>query len=398
MKNLHLIVFAYADRGHTKEYVTNFCTHLQDKFNITIYIASTKPVEEPKNVECVYIDTDITKLKAEKFLKYGKLSNLAKNIAKQGLIVKYCRKVLSLKKIHKNDVVYIMDYTAPSLYVLFKGLSKIKPKVFLWIHSARFKSTDIIYSIYKKAVQAVFNVYGSKTLAGIVVNGDYIKEKLPEHLSFDPKKIHIIQYPSEIGYSKIDKKLARERLDLALSEDIVLFFGGLRTDKNIEEVVKSTSNAKNKPLLIVAGSESTVSKQQLLEWLKKHNHQNYFLDISYVSEEKMALYYSASDVLLLTYGAESASQSGPLSLAREFLLPAIVTDTGEIGYYIKSNAIGLVSSPSLENDFAKKIESFFDKSLSEKFRPALNKAKEKFSWDNAAKKYETIFGNSNSLN
>ena len=102
----------------------------------------------------------------------------------------------------------------------------------------------------------------------------------------------------------------------------------------------------------------------------------------------MALYYSCSDVLLLTYGSESASQSGPLSLAREFLLPAIVTDTGEIGYYIKQNNIGLTAALEIKDDFKTKLDYFFDeKNLQEHLLENLKRAKEVYSWDAAALKY-----------
>ncbi|MET1260755.1 glycosyltransferase family 4 protein [Flagellimonas sp. DF-77] len=391
LRNLHLVVFAYGDRGHTKEYVSNFCSRLHHKYNITLYIGSTSKVEEPEHVNCVYINVDIAKVKAERFLKFGRLSNLFKNLKKQGLIIRYCREVLAKKNIQKDDVVYIMDYTAPSLFVLFRGLSRIRPKVYLWVHSARFKSKDLVYSLYKKMVQFILNRLGSKVLSGIVVNGDYIKAQLPGFLDFDADDIHVIQYPSEIEFSKIDKSEARKQLGLPKNEDIVLFFGGLRTDKNIEEVVRSTAMAKNKPLLIVAGSESTVSKQVLESWLAKHGHENYFLDISYVSEEKMALYYSASDVMLLTYNSESASQSGPLSLAREFLLPAIVTDAGEIGYYITKNNIGLVASPDEQDDYTEKVETFFNSDHKARFEKALQETKQRFSWENAAAKYHSLF-------
>jgi glycosyltransferase involved in cell wall biosynthesis len=387
MLKLHLIALSYADRGHTKEYVTNFCNRLHEKFDIVLYVASEISTEVPVGITVKYIDVDITKLKAENFLKYGRFANIFKNLKKKTLHISYCKQVVK-QDIKKEDIVYIMDHTALSLLPLFKGLKKTNTKVFLWIHSARFDSKDIIYHIYKLAVKSIFNYYVSKSLTGIIVNGEIIKERLPQHLNFPKEKIHVIQYPSEIQYKTLEKKKARETLHIPSDENVVLFFGGLRTDKNIEEVVRTTAQSKTKPLLIIAGSESTVSRQTIEKWLKKYNHQNYFLDISYVTEENMALYYSCSDVLLLTYGSESASQSGPLSLAREFLLPAIVTDTGEIGYYIKQNNIGLTAALEIKDDFKTKLDYFFDeKNLQEHLLENLKRAKEVYSWDAAALKY-----------
>ncbi len=393
MPKLHLIALSYADRGHTKEYVTNFCNKLREKFDIVLYVASVTPVDVPVGISVEYIDVDITKLKAENFLKYGKFSNLFKNFKKQNLHISYCKQIIK-QKIKSEDTVYIMDHTALSLIPIFKGLKKVKPKIFLWIHSARFDSKDFIYHIYKTGMKFIFNNYVSKSLTGVVVNGDIIKERLPQHLNFPKEKIHTIQYPSEIEYKMVGKEVARKSLRIPPNENVVLFFGGLRTDKNIEEVIRATAKSKIKPLLLIAGSESTVSQNTINEWLKKHHHENYFLDISYVTEENMALYYSASDVLLLTYMSESASQSGPLSLAREFLLPAIVTDTGEIGYYIKHNEIGLVASPTVKDDFITQLNHFFEHpDLRESLSRNLEKAKKAYSWDVAAQKYIEMFFN-----
>lgn len=391
MRRLHLIAFAYADRGHTKEYVGNFCKRLKNDFDIILHIASKEIIDIPPGIKTNYIGVDIAGVKAENFLKYGRFSNFFKNLSKQRLIVKYSREIVKNAKITERDCVYVMDYTAFSLYFLFKGLRKINPKSYLWIHSARFESKDFVYALYKKMVKFIFNTYVAKTISGIVVNGDYIKTRLSNYLDFEQNKIVVIQYPSEISFKRINKYEAREILGLDKHEEIVLFFGGLRHDKNIEELIISTAEAQNKPLLIIAGSESTVSKEQVVNWLKKHNHTNYFLDISYVTEEKMALYYSCSDVLLLTYNSESASQSGPLSLAREFVLPAIVTDAGEIGYYVKINGIGLVASPSVKDDFKNKVEEFFKIVQESNFDQNLKIAKAKYSWDNAAKTYTQIF-------
>ena len=395
MKKIHLITYGYIGKGHGKEYVRNFCKHLMRDFEIVLYVASNKQVQTPDNIKTVYIPFNWEDLSPQKFKKYGKFSTIFIQLKKQILTANYCKAVLKENHIQKDDVVFMMDYTALSLISFFKGVKKIEANTFLWMHSARFDSKDVFYKIYKLFVKLAFKRYVSKNLSGMIVNGDFIKTKINEILKFNLEKIHVIQYPSEIEYKKIPKHVAREKLEINLEEKIVLFFGGLRKDKNIEEVIRSTALAKCKPLLLIAGSENLIKSSDIESWLKKYNHQNYKLDIDYISEENMALYYSASDVLLLTYMSESASQSGPLSLAREFELPAIVTDTGEIGYYVKKNAVGLVASPFLANDFIEKIDSFFDdKESINSFLRNVNICKSKYSWDSAASKYNQLFGQS----
>lgn len=392
MKKIHLITYGYIGRGHGKEYVRNFCSHLGDNFDITLYVASNNEIDTPKNIKTIYIPFDWESLNIDNYKKYGRFNNVVKQLKKQSLTSNYCKDILKDGHIKNEDTVFIMDYTALSLVSFFKGIIKIKPKTFLWMHSARFDSKDIFYKVYKSLVKYAFKKYVTKYLTGIIVNGDFIKTKINEVLKYDNTKIHTIQYPSEIEYKKVPQHIAREKLGIDLNEKVVLFFGGLRKDKNIEEVIRSTALAKSKPLLLMAGSENTVKRTDIENWLKKYNHQNYKLDIDYISEENMALYYSASDTLLLTYMSESASQSGPLSLAREFELPAIVTDTGEIGYYVKNNDIGLVASPHKPDDFIEKIDVFFSNTATAKsFVQNVNVCKGKYSWNAASLKYKALF-------
>ncbi|WBU90697.1 glycosyltransferase family 4 protein [Cellulophaga omnivescoria] len=394
MRKLHLISAMYSTKGHGFEYVRNFCDNLKSEFNIILHLASDTEIDTPPNIKVNYTGVNYVKTDAKNFVKYGKFAPYFRAIMKQYVSYCYYKKIVKSGIIQKNDLVYIMDYDVIPLLTLIKKLNKKGViKTFLWIHSAKFQSKDIIYSLYKSVFKYIFNNKILNNIQGIVVNGKYIKSEISKFLKIQDHKIHIIQYPSSIPFKKVSKPLARKELGLKQNDNVILFFGMLRKDKNIEFTIENVSKSNKEPKLIIAGSEASVTKEDIDKWITKHNMKNYMLDIDYISEEKMALYYSCSDLLILTYELESGSQSGPLSLAREFELPALVTNTGEIGKYVIDNNVGLTADVVGENSFVKKIDYFFNMSNDEQegLKKSLITAKDKFSWKEAKKKYLILF-------
>lgn len=394
MKRIHLISAIYVTKGHGYEYIRNFCINLQHDYDIVLHIASKNELNTPKDIKVHYTNIDYSTTNAENFSKFSYSAPYFRAIVKQIISYRYYKKIINSKLIRKEDLVYIMDYDVLPLVFLIRALkSKKLTNIFLWIHSAKFQSKDILYTLYKSIFKFIFNNLIFSNIKGVVVNGNYIKQQILRNLKVIPEKIHVIQYPSEIPFKKINKDLARQKLDIGKDEKIILFFGMLRMDKNIELTIYSAAEASSSPKLIIAGSEASVTKKEIEGWIIKHNLKNYILDIGYIPEEKMALYYSSSDLLILTYDLESGSQSGPLSLAREFELPALVTNTGEIGDYVINNNVGFVAESNNLNDFAKKIDIFFGENLGkeENLKNSLKDAKKKYSWISAKEKYLKLF-------
>ncbi|MFD2100200.1 glycosyltransferase family 4 protein [Flagellimonas iocasae] len=392
MKKLHLVSAMYASKGHGQEYVRNFCYELMGHYNIVLHLATNSEIEAPEGIQITYTGVDYKRTEAQNFNRYSFFASYFRAIFKQLLSAKYYRKVIKSDLIDNGDLVYIMDYDVIPLKILIDGLKRKGTRIFLWIHSAKFESKNVLYTAYKSIFKKMFNSFISNDIEGVVVNGDFIKEKIEFYLKIPKDKVHVIQYPSSIPFNPINKEAARKKLGISSKDNVVMSFGMLRKDKNIEFLIKSIAQVDTKVLLVIVGSEASVTRKDIENWIDKYNLKSYKLEIDYISEERMALYYSASDLLLLTYNIESGSQSGPLSLAREFELPAIVSNSGEIGRYVQHSGVGLVADLNIKDDFIKKIDRFFN-SEDCKIQIASNikKAKEMYSWKSAKKKYLEVF-------
>ena len=94
----------------------------------------------------------------------------------------------------------------------------------------------------------------------------------------------------------------------------------------------------------------------------------------------------------MTYSSNSVSQSGPLSFARNYGLPVISTDIGEIGYYIKKYNVGFTTKNQSSDDLSNEIHKFVSLNNLELnvIKENILNLKEKYSWINASKNYDHI--------
>ena len=88
----------------------------------------------------------------------------------------------------------------------------------------------------------------------------------------------------------------------------------------------------------------------------------------------------ASDLLVLPYN--SASQSGILSQAWQYNLPAIVTNVGGLSEYVDENKSGYIVEPNDTVGLSAKIGHFFNSNDSLEMPKYIKLNKHKYSWDN----------------
>ena len=118
-----------------------------------------------------------------------------------------------------------MDYDVLALLFLSKKLKYYTVRVFLWVHSAKFQSKDLIYQTYKSIFKYIFKKHIDGIVEKVIVNGDYIKNQIVTNLAIPPNRVEVIQYPSEIEFSPLEKNTARQILGFGKSDKIILFFG-----------------------------------------------------------------------------------------------------------------------------------------------------------------------------
>jgi glycosyltransferase involved in cell wall biosynthesis len=99
----------------------------------------------------------------------------------------------------------------------------------------------------------------------------------------------------------------------------------------------------------------------------------------YVSDEEVADFFSACDLLVLPY--LSSTQSGVIQIAQSFGLPVVTTNVGGLPEVVEEGKTGFLVPPEDPGALCGAIKKFFDGGWGEVMRPHLKEAAARFSWD-----------------
>jgi glycosyltransferase involved in cell wall biosynthesis len=163
-------------------------------------------------------------------------------------------------------------------------------------------------------------------------------------------------YPADPA---LTPQAARAKLGIKTSR-VVLFFGFIRKYKGIDLLLKAFAQVR-KDLgdvhLLVVGEpyESIDPYTELIRSLGLNDAVT--MVTSYVPNEEVSLYFTASDMLCLPY--HSATVSGPLTIAQALRKPVIVTDVGGLSEYVDHGRTGFVVPPEDPAALAAQIVAFY---------------------------------------
>ena len=183
---------------------------------------------------------------------------------------------------------------------------------------------------------------------------------------------------------KISQSESRSHLGLDPKGKYILFFGIIRPYKGLKYLLQAMKDERlieRDIRLIIAGESymNNVEYSQQIEDLGIHDRvvfHNYF-----IPNQKVQDYFSASDLLVQPYS--HVSQSGILSIAMHFELPAIVTKSGGLSERIKNGETGYCIEQS-PKAIADSIVDYFDNNRHDEFSRSIAKEKTKYTWEKLA--------------
>lgn len=123
----------------------------------------------------------------------------------------------------------------------------------------------------------------------------------------------------------IDQALAKTKLGLPQHKQVLLFFGMIKPYKNIDLLMELFTQAKLFDyVLVVAGNTDSPELKEKLQQLAKYPNIHLFLQ--FIPDDKLHIYLSAADTVILPYKA--ILNSGALLLALSFNKPVIAPHIG----------------------------------------------------------------------
>lgn len=191
------------------------------------------------------------------------------------------------------------------------------------IHEKSFRT-----NLYTSLIR-LFYISILQTASKIIVFEQALKDRLTAILKKSEEKISIIPHGVEDFRTKISKEEARRILGLEQDKSIVLYFGYIAWYKGADKLVDEYEVSKDIKLIMAGGANPNhLDKKYYTEYLnsvEKIAKQKDIIVTGFVPEEKIPLYFMASDAVLFPYRA-LISASGPLSMAFSFRKPILISD------------------------------------------------------------------------
>ncbi|MBC7848736.1 MAG: glycosyltransferase [Chitinophagaceae bacterium] len=282
----------------------------------------------------------------------------------------------------RPDIVVVrfwLPFMGPALGTILRQVKKNK-------HTKIVAITDNVIPHEKRAFDTSFTKYFLKSCDAFITMSAKVMTDLK---TFEPgKPARQVLHPLYDNFGEpIDKLVAREKLKIDPSGEVLLFFGFIRKYKGLDILLRAMKDlidrAKNNqsqkavPKLMIAGEfyEDKNTYTTLIDELGIRDH--LILHTDFIPDSDVKYFLCAADVVVQPY--RNATQSGVTPLAYHFEKPMIVTNVGSLPDLVPHEKAGLVCEPE-PHSISAAIERYFE--LGEKyFLPHLRKEKENYSWN-----------------
>jgi beta-1,4-mannosyltransferase len=157
--------------------------------------------------------------------------------------------------------------------------------------------------------------------------------------------VYVVDHPHFIGiYPNIlTKEEARTQLGLTADQTVFVFFGGIRPNKGIEDLITAFREVPGESLrLVIAGKPWPPSEYlSRLITLARQDHRIGIV-AKYVPDEQIQIYLNASDIVTLPFASILTSSS--TILAMSFARPVLVPSMGCLPELVRGD-VGLLYDP-----------------------------------------------------
>jgi glycosyltransferase involved in cell wall biosynthesis len=192
---------------------------------------------------------------------------------------------------------------------------------------------------------ALFRIY-YRLFHKIIVHSEMTMSRLLEEFRIEAGKIKVIPhglYDLFLPSEPVSKKEARAQVGLTVDQFVILFFGHITERKGVEDLVDAFVRIKDRyphASLVLAGKPGGDLDRVITACV---GDSRIVTDFTYLATEKVTLYFTAADIVVLPY--RETTTSGVLKIAMAFNMPVIVTTLGELPEFIRDGWNGFLCPP-----------------------------------------------------
>ncbi len=223
-----------------------------------------------------------------------------------------------------------------------------------------------------------------------IVMSKIVKEAL---LSYRPQaKYHEAPHPVyEYFQDKYTQQQARQEFRLSIDDKVILFFGYVRQYKGLQILLEAMPQVlKALPVKLLVAGEFYDNKENYTSLIKKLTIEKAVAIFDdYIPNEKVGLFFSAADVVVLPY--ITATQSGIIQIAYHYNKPVITTRVGGLCEVVEEGKTGFTVPPENSEKLATAIVNFYKANETIHFAENIKSYKQQFSWHRFVSEIESFF-------
>lgn len=306
----------------------------------------------------------------------GKLKKAVNYVISMGRI---CRMMKEYDVIHTQWIIF-----SPVDWFYLRKIKRMKKKLVMTIHDILpFEQKFYDYFFHKKIYEMADE---------IIVQAPDNVTRFHELFPDCKVPVHMIAHGNFLQYANIQPRgEARKRLGISKDKFVYLFFGQIKKIKGVDYLLKAYAKLlkqypelKKEVELVIAGSvwkmdfsvcERIIQEENLTEGVR--------LDIRYIPDDEVGVYYSAADVCVLPY--LEVYQSGVLQLTYAYHKTPIVTRI-PVFQDIVTEDRGVLCEPKDVDDLARALRDVYyeRERLHEKAECGYSYIEREFDWDKIA--------------
>ena len=389
MKKILLVSPNTSNSGHGVVYLTKLYEYLSKQCDVHVFVPQDTKIDINlfKKDNVIKSTVGFSFISREEYTKYGKFGQVIRGFNRLKTGKTFYKTLLNYLSNNEYDIVHVLDSEYLSFIYFARRMKTVE--LIYTIHASDFNFQSFSLSTIYKSVVAVFLKKALSLTAHIVCHGEWIKNRLLISFPNIKGKISSFIYPSD-EYKKYNKTKVREKLKVDKGTVLISFLGMVRRDKRIEVALDTIKLLPNKYKLLIAGSLADYSLKDINNLIEEKNVSDRIIrDFRYLTDLEFKDYFMASDVFLSTHDPNFPSASGPVSDARTYGLPVVVTPGGQIDQYVHSEKVGVVSQGSEASNYSDAIIKLYDRI--ETFEGNVIRASHDFSWQSFSNAHMALY-------
>lgn len=225
----------------------------------------------------------------------------------------------------------------------------------------------------------------------LIVHHQANRPHLSKSFDIPEDRIHVVPHGSYDVFrtAPVDRAVARRLLGLSADAPLVLFFGEIRREKNLDGLVRAMAKVREQvpgAHLLAAGKLRHIDPDVITHQIDRLNLKD-AVDFRpvFVDDAHVDAHFAAADVVALPYS--DITQSGVVFQAMTAGRPVVVTDTGAMGHTVREADCGLVVPVGDEDALSLALANLLsDHDLAARYaQNGLDAAATTFSWDRCAR-------------